>query len=49
MRVMILKRMVLQDRVFAKPMVCQTYGGLHENDGNHEDDKDNTDSHKQEG
>ena len=35
----------------SKPRFCQTYvlqsGAFHENDGNHENDKDNSDSHKQ--
>ena len=52
-----LRCFVSHDREFLnKPMVCQTYGlqlgGLHENDGNHdndENDKDTSENHKQEG
>ena len=37
----------------SKPRFCQTYvlqlGAFHENDGNHENDEDNSDSHKQGG
>ena len=38
---------VLLKLCFAKPIVCMRVA-LHENDGNHQNDEDNSDSYKQE-